>query len=144
MRFASPKSRRPRVDISPLIDVVFQLLLFYAVTTQFVTPERLKLALPEARTAESSRGTKAEEAEVLVTAEGNFFVAGTKVQEQALERAIKRLVTANPQGSLTIRGDKGAPYGAVIRALDAARAAGAKAINLVAIKPGNTPPQSRP
>lgn len=142
MRFASPQTRRPRIDISPLIDVVFQLLLFYAVTTQFVTPERMKLALPEARTAETSRATRAKEAEVLVTAEGNFFVAGKKVEEQALEREIKRLLAANPQGSLTIRGDKGAPYGAVIRALDTARTAGAKAVNLVAIKPANTSPRS--
>lgn len=144
MRFAPSRARRPRVDISPLLDVVFQLLLFYAVTTQFVTPERMKLALPEARTAETSGATRAEEAEILVTAEGNFFVAGTKVEEQSLEREIKRLVAANPQGSLIIRGDKSAPYGAVIRALDAARAAGAKAISLVAIKPGNTPTGSKP
>ena len=45
--------RRPDVQMSPLIDVVFLLLIFYAVTTQFVTDERLKLKLPEAKTAES-------------------------------------------------------------------------------------------
>ena len=45
--------RRPDVQMSPLIDVVFLLLIFYAVTTQFVSDERLKLKLPEAKTAES-------------------------------------------------------------------------------------------
>ena len=45
--------RKVEVQMSPLIDVVFLLLLFYAVTTQFVNDERLKLKLPEAETAES-------------------------------------------------------------------------------------------
>jgi len=40
--------------MAPLIDVIFLLLIFYAVTTQFVTDERLKLKLPEAKTAEKS------------------------------------------------------------------------------------------
>ena len=52
--------RRPDVQMSPLIDVVFLLLIFYAVTTQFVTDERLKLKLPEAKTAESAGTGRAE------------------------------------------------------------------------------------
>lgn len=135
MRFARPRSRQPRIDISPLIDVVFQLLLFYAVTTQFVTPERLKLALPEARTAEASKRPGTQEAEVLVTGSGDILVAGKAVREEQLEAEIRKLLAASSQGNLTIRGDKGAPYGTVIKVLDTARLAGAKSINLVAQKP---------
>ena len=44
---------KPEVPIAPLIDVVFLLLIFYSVTTQFVSDQRLKLKLPEAKTAQS-------------------------------------------------------------------------------------------
>lgn len=135
MRFSRPRPRAPRIDISPLIDVVFQLLLFYAVTTQFVTPERLKLQLPEARTAEAAKTAKPEEAEVLVTSTGEILVANRVVREERLEAEMRALLKGQPDRSVTIRGDKGAPYGTVMKVLDAARLAGAQHINLVAAKP---------
>lgn len=139
MRFSRPRSRAPRIDISPLIDVVFQLLLFYAVTTQFVTPERLKLQLPEARTAEAAKTTRPEEAEVLVTSSGEILVANRVVSEDRLEAEMRALLKGQPERSITIRGDKGAPYGTVMKVLDAARLAGAQHINLVAAKPAQAP-----
>jgi biopolymer transport protein ExbD len=142
MRFSRSRPRSPRIDISPLIDVVFQLLLFYAVTTQFVTPERLKLALPEARTAETAKTAPAPEAEILVTATGEILINGKPTRRESLEADIRKLVAAHPQGTITIRGDRGAPYGTVIQVLDAARLAGAKGINLVAVKPPGQPAES--
>ncbi|MGC8916132.1 MAG: ExbD/TolR family protein [Thermoanaerobaculum sp.] len=141
MRFARSRSRSPRIDISPLIDVVFQLLLFYAVTTQFVTPERLKLQLPEAKTAETAKSTRPEEAEILVTATGEVLVGGRKVAEERLQAELAALLKGNPERSLTIRGDRGAPYGTVMKVLDTARLVGAKNINLVAVKPRQETPE---
>ena len=143
MKLSRTRRRRPSIDISPLIDVVFQLLLFYAVTTQFVAEERLKLALPEAKTAEQEQGDKPRVAEVLVTASGDIVVGGARVGEQDLEREIRRLVAASAEKALTIRGDRGANYGAVVKVLDLARAAGAKAINMSAVKPTDGPPPHR-
>ncbi len=139
MRFARTARRPPRIDISPLVDVVFQLLLFYAVTTQFVAEERLKLLLPEARTAEQQAGEKPKVAEVLVTAEGRILVEGRDVPEPLLEQEIRRVVGSSPERSLTIRGDRGANYGAVIRVLDIARQVGARSINMSAVKPPESP-----
>jgi biopolymer transport protein ExbD len=135
VKFPRGRRRRPNIDISPLIDVVFQLLLFYAVTTQFVAEERLKLLLPEAATAERAAGEKPKEAEVLVTAEGEVLVGGKRVSEAELEGEIRALVKSTPDRTLTIRGDRGADYGMVVRVLDVARLAGAKSINLSAVKP---------
>lgn len=135
MRFTRTTRRPPRIDISPLVDVVFQLLLFYAVTTQFVAEERLKLLLPEARTAEQQAGEKPKMAEVLVTAEGRILVEGREVSEPLLEQEIRRVVGSSPDRALTIRGDRGANYGAVIRVLDIARQVGARSINMSAVKP---------
>lgn len=139
MRFSRSGRRTPRIDISPLIDVVFQLLLFYAVTTQFVADERLKLQLPEARTAQQEAAQKQEVAEVVVNAAGQVLINGRVVPDTELERVIRKAVTTSPDKALTIRGDRGADYGKVVHVLDLAREAGAKAINLAAVKPPGTP-----
>ncbi len=135
MRFTRSRGRRPAIDISPLIDVVFQLLLFYAVTTQFVADDRLRLKLPEAKTAEQGTEERRQGAEVLVTERGETIIAGRVVAERDLERELRRILGGSPDGTLTIRGDRGADYGAVVRVLDAARAVGAKGINMAALKP---------
>ena len=85
--------RKPDVQMSPLIDVVFLLLIFYAVTTQFVTDERLKLKLPEAKTAES-QGVGREDAppEVKVAADGTVWINDVIVPEGELEAQMKALV----------------------------------------------------
>jgi biopolymer transport protein ExbD len=135
MKFSTRPRRRPGIDISPLIDVVFQLLLFYAVTTQFVADERLKLQLPEASTAEREAGTRQEIPEVVVNAQGEILLNSQIVSKDVLEQRLKQVLTNSPGRALTIRGDRGADYGAVVQVLDAARAAGAKSINMAAVKP---------
>jgi biopolymer transport protein ExbD len=74
--------RRPEVQMAPLIDVVFLLLIFYAVTTQFVTDERLKLKLPEAKTAEDAgRGAEDQPPIVVVAADGTVWIDQKQVSE---------------------------------------------------------------
>ncbi len=139
MRFTRTQRHTPRIDMSPLIDVVFQLLLFYAVTTQFVADERLKLQLPQARTAQEEAGQQQRSSEIVVNAAGQVFIDGKAVPDADLESAIKSAVKTSPEKALTIRGDQGADYGKVVRVLDLAREAGAKGINLAAVKPPGTP-----
>ena len=86
-------SRKPDIQMSPLIDVIFLLLIFYAVTTQFVADERLKLKLPEAKTAEDA-GINRDERPPLVTiaSDGSIWIDDAIVPEQELENRIKMLV----------------------------------------------------
>lgn len=130
------RGRRPEVQIAPLIDVVFLLLIFYAVTTQFVSDERLKLELPEARTAEEAgRGQEATSPVVTVAADGTVFVGDEEVAEAQLEERLRRLVEQSPEGSIILKGDRGADYGVVVQVLDTARLVGAKGIQMSAEKP---------
>lgn len=133
--------RRPEVQMSPLIDVVFLLLIFYAVTTQFVTDERLKLKLPEAKTAESE-GVGREEAppEVKVAADGSIWINDIIVPEDELEAQMKALVERAPDHAVILKGDREADYGVVVKVLDTARAAGANTIQMSAERP-QTPPE---
>lgn len=137
MRLANFSGRRkPEVQMSPLIDVVFLLLIFYAVTTQFVSDERLKLKLPEAKTAESE-GVGQEEMppEVMVAADGTVWINDEIVPEEELEAQIKALVEGAPDKSVILKGDRDADYGVVVTVLDTARAAGATMIQMSTERP---------
>ncbi len=140
MNFGRRQRRAPRIDMSPLIDVVFQLLLFYAVTTQFVAEERLKLQLPEADTAEQEVATERTVPEVLVTSDGAVIINQRRIPPDALEAELRKVLAASPDGAITIRGDRSADYGTVVHVLDVAKSIGAKAINMAAVKP---PPKPR-
>lgn len=128
--------RKPEVQMAPLIDVIFLLLLFYAVTTQFVADERLKLKLPEAKTAEDA-GINRDERPPLVTiaADGSIWIDDAIVPDSELESRIKQLVERAPEDGIILKGDEGADYGVVVRVLDLARSAGAKGIQMSADRP---------
>jgi biopolymer transport protein ExbD len=130
------RGRKPEVQMSPLIDVIFLLLLFYAVTTQFVNDERLKLKLPEAETAESV-GTNQEEKppEVKVAVDGTIWINDQIVPETELESRMRKLVERAPDDGIILKGDKGADYGVVVHVLDVARKVGAKGIQMSADRP---------
>ena len=124
------------LSLTPLIDIVFLLLLFYAVTTQFVSDERLKLKLPEAETAESV-GTNREEKppEVKVATDGTIWIDDQIVPESELETKMRQLVERASDDGIILKGDKGADYGVVVHVLDVARKVGAKGIQMSADRP---------
>jgi len=127
---------KPEVQMSPLIDVVFLLLIFYSVTTQFVTDQRLKLKLPEAKTAESvGRGQREKPPVVTVAADGSVWIDDRQIPDARLEDEIRRAVKRAKDKAIVLKGDKGADYGVVVHVLDLARSAGAKSIQMSAIKP---------
>ena len=128
--------RRPDVQMAPLIDVIFLLLIFYAVTTQFVTDERLKLKLPEAKTAEDAgRGAEDQPPVVVVAADGTVWVEDRLVAEEELEGMIRQLVDRAPDQAIILKGDREADYGVVVHVLDIARSVGAKMIQMSAERP---------
>jgi len=137
MRLVPLRTRRkPEVQMSPLIDVIFLLLIFYAVTTQFVSDERLKLKLPEAETAESVGISQEEKPpEVKVATDGTIWIDDKIVPEMELEARIRQLVERAPDDGIILKGDKGADYGVVVHVLDIARKVGAKGIQMSADKP---------
>lgn len=136
MRLLTTKHRKPEVQMSPLIDVVFLLLIFYAVTTQFVSDQRLKLKLPEAQTAEESGAEHQKKPPVVtVSRDGRVWIDDQIVPEAELEKRIKTLVNSQPEQTLILKGDEGADYGVVVHVLDLARGAGAKSIQMSAQKP---------
>jgi len=136
MRLAPLRQHKPEIQMSALIDIVFLLLLFYAVTTTFVTDERLKLKLPEAKTAEDAGVSRDERPpEVKIAADGTIWIDDRLVPESELENRIRQLVERAPDDGIILKGDKDADYGVVVHVLDVARSVGAKGIQMSAERP---------
>ena len=128
--------RRAEVQMAPLIDCVFLLLMFYAVTAQFVSDERLKLKLPEAKTAEAPGTEVADRSSVVVVAaDGTVWIDEKLVPEAELEGKIRQMVGQAPDQAIILRGDRDADYGVVVHVLDVARSVGAKTIQMSAERP---------
>jgi biopolymer transport protein ExbD len=114
----------PALEMTPLIDMVFLLLVFFLVATTFYQAEReMQIALPFAKAA-GPISNMLRELVVNVDREGNIVVSGRTVTEPELRTMIVEAVAANPQQKVTVRGDRGTPYGNVVRALDICKASG--------------------
>ncbi len=114
----------PTMDMTPLIDTVFNLLIFFLVASSFQQIEhQMQIALPFAKSA-GPISTTFRELVVNVDAEGAIILAGQRVSAADLQDVVKDAVAENPQQKVTVRGDRRAAYGHVVRALDACKSGG--------------------
>lgn len=133
MNFSRPRKRQaPTVIIIALIDVLMVVLIFLVVTTTFKQQlPSVKLALPESR---QSKAGATEDPPLIVTIankEPHLYVGNRAVTAEKLESELKQAAKANPQVKLAIRADKGAPIGAVVSVMDAAKGASVKNVSLM-------------
>ena len=110
-----------RMDITPLIDCVFQLLIFFMVTTVFTTPETLQVDLPKA--AESDKAPE-KDLNILISENGDMELNGEPVTMDNLENAIRQQKALYNSRVLIIKADKKALHGVVVDVMDAAKAVG--------------------
>lgn len=126
--FAGSRTRKQiaSVDMSPLIDVVFLLLIFFSVTTTFLEQAAMELELPE-----SSTTTAAEAAPVVVevAADGTIRLQGEPVSPEELERRVAAL-SEEERRRITIRADRALELGRAVAVIDALRRGGAAGITL--------------
>lgn len=111
-------------DMTPMIDMVFNLLIFFLVATTFHQSERqMQIALPLAKTGEPI-SNMLRELVVNVDAEGAIVVGGRTLDAPALEALVAERVRVNPQQRVTVRGDRTTAYANVVRVLDICKSAG--------------------
>ena len=126
MEFPRRARRRSAIDLTPLIDVVFQLLVFFILTSSFVQPSvRLELPVGSVVDEADTRPVRLE-----LGSRGALFVDGEAVTAEGLEEAL-RSAMADGRNAVRLTGDKDMPYSAFVGALDAARRAGAAHFDLV-------------
>lgn len=130
MKFLTHKRRNPpSIIIVSLIDVLIVVLIFLMVTTTFKNQPAVKLTLPES--SQSKAGAKDENVPLVVTIEKTGPLYLDK-QPVSLDRLTERLVAAvkqKPDLRLAINADKEAPFGLIIKVMDAAKAANIKLVS---------------
>jgi len=141
MAFPLPKQADARIDISPLIDVVFQLLIFFVVTTTFLTDTGIPLELPEAASGQNE--TIQEEMSVRVARDGGIRFQGELVSLADLGERLAAAVKASPGKALTIYGDGQVDYETVVQVMDTARRASVPGIVLATEQPLAPPGEPR-
>jgi len=119
--FRGRTRRRPTINITSLIDVMFLLLIFFMVSSTFREHLGIDVTLPHAETAVEQT---MEPQEITVTAKGDFFFGQQLVDEAGLEKSIQELLRENPDAVFVLRADENAEFGRVVRAIDIARDAG--------------------
>ena len=119
--FGGHPRRRPTINITSLIDVMFLLLIFFMVSSTFREHLGIDVTLPH---AESAAEQTVETHEITVTVEGEFFFGEQRVDDTGLRESIVTLLRDEPEAILVLRADEGASFGRVVRAIDIARSAG--------------------
>ncbi len=121
MKFARRARTDVEVNLTPLIDVVFLLLIFFMVSTTFTKESQLTIDLPEA-TAYPSRVAE-KQIEVSIDREGNYGINGVALQANELEmlkQAVLRISNGDTTIPMIITADAQTPHQAVVTAMDAA------------------------
>ena len=141
---AHGRREEPDVNLTPLIDIVFLLLIFFMVSTSFQRDTEISLELPEADGAPLQ--TEPLVVEVTIDSEGRYFVDQQELvnqQRETLQRAITRAVGEAEEPRIIISADRRTPHEAVVRAMDAARQAGHGNISLATRQPAEQDASSR-
>jgi len=109
------------IDITPMLDVVFIMLIFFIVTATFVKEAGIDVNRPDAATA-----IKQEKANILIAinAENEIWIDRRRVDIRSVRPNIERLHAENPQGSVVIQADKESKTETLIKVMDASRSAG--------------------
>ena len=114
----------PEINMAPLIDMVFILLIFFLVTTSFVRESGVTVERPLAATAQAKdKGALM----VGVRADGAVFIDHRQVDLRSVRGLVERFLAEDPKGAVVIVADKSSFTGRVIEVLDQCRLAGARA-----------------
>ena len=116
----------PSIRLTPLIDILFQLIIFFTVSSQLRWSPAIRIDLPAAATA--APVDRPMRLVISVDAAGRVWLDGTELEPGQLRRAFEERVSARQQPLLELEADRAAPYGVVLGVIDDARAAGIDAI----------------
>ena len=131
---AARRSRRntAELNMAPLIDMVFILLIFFLVTTSFVKETGIDVNRPTAATAVSKTQTTIL---IAIDPRNRIFVDHREIDVRAVRANMERALVENPEGAVVVVADKASSTGTAITVMDGCRLAGAKNVSLAASPP---------
>jgi biopolymer transport protein ExbD len=109
------------INLTPMLDVVFIMLIFFVVTTSFVKESGVEINRPSAETAQQQ-----EQANILIAIRpnGEIWIDNRSVDVRAVRANVERLRAEFPEGQVVIQGDRQAQIGLLVRVMDQVRLAG--------------------
>lgn len=122
MNLRPRRSEPPRVDITPLIDVVFLMLIFFMVSTTFDKQTQLKVDLPEA-SAEDTVEQPTDKIDITIDPQGQFYVNErelVKHDAETLRRTLEKIANGREDLPIVVSGDRTAPLQSMMTVLDVA------------------------
>jgi biopolymer transport protein ExbD len=125
------KQRAPedeaQIDLTPMLDVVFIMLIFFIVTASFIKEAGVEVNRPEASTADPAENVNIL---IAVTANNEVWMAGRRIDVRAVRANVERLHAENPKGAVVIQADNASTTETVVAVLDASREAGVMDVSL--------------
>jgi biopolymer transport protein ExbD len=131
MRYRESKETVQDLNISPLIDMVFILLIFFMVSTTFVKDMKLDLERPAASSS-SSASTKA--VRLYIDNAGAIYLDGESIQSWVIQSRLRDLLKTKTQKSVLVITDENVPSGKLVEVVDQARLAGASDVGVATEK----------
>ncbi len=137
MEFERRRRRHSHIDIAPLVDVVFNLLLFFVITYNVAADPAIRIRLPQSLTAD----VQAEEPIVItISREGSTYVGEELVPMEEVVPMIRRKLSENREISVKIRADQEVSIGLLVQVVDAVKLSGCSAFSIVTQKNGGGTP----
>ncbi len=138
MDFGQRKTQEQAINITPLIDVVFILLIFFMVTTTFQREADLSINLPEA--SKEPETQPQQPLEIVINENGRYYVGGQELinnRVETLKSALKQAASGNKDKPLVIRADSRTPHQFVVTAMDVAAQLGLVRLSIATTQPAN-------
>jgi biopolymer transport protein ExbD len=127
-----PAQEETELDMTPMLDIVFIMLIFFIVTTSFVKESGVTVSTPQAATAVQQENANIF---IAITAAGEVWIDRRPVDPRAVRTIVARLHADNPEGSVIIQSDARSATGTLVDVMDQVRLAGVEGIAIAADKP---------
>ena len=124
-----PETGDTELDMTPMLDIVFIMLIFFIVTTSFVKESGVSVTTPQ---ADSATAQQSANIFIAITAEGEVWVDRRPVDPRSVRAIVARLHADNPEGSVVIQADEEASTRMLVEVMDQVRLAGVEGIAIAA------------
>jgi len=126
-----PAQDETEIDMTPMLDIVFIMLIFFIVTTSFVKEAGVTVSTPQAQTASQQENANIF---IAITAAGEVWIDRRPVDPRSVRAIVARLHADNPEGSVIIQSDAEAATRMLVEVMDQVRLAGVEGIAIAADK----------
>jgi biopolymer transport protein ExbD len=122
------------INITPMLDIVFIMLIFFIVTASFVKETGAVIARPM---AEQAMALQSGTILIGIRPADDIWIAGQRIELREVRQVVERAKSENPEGSVVIMADKGSKIGTVTQVMDQVRLAGVEGVSIAAERPRN-------